>query len=119
MKREIDAIGKFILAKHIMYDLVRDKIQEQLDTCKKLGLMRFGFIYSLMQRQIQKEKVESNIHDLGKFRGLYALLIQESFNVFYVYDKLMGKPIRRSFLYCHWKDDKRPEENQSGLIDDA
>ena len=50
MKREMDLIGKSILAKNTMYDLIRDKVLEQRNNSKKLGLMRTSCIYDLMQR---------------------------------------------------------------------
>ena len=117
LKKEMDIIGKFVLSKNTMFDLIRDKVKEQVMASKKLGLIRLGCLYDLMQRQIQKEKVDANMHNTEKFKGIYALLIQESFNVYYVYDKLMGQPVRKSFLKCHFKEGMQPKEDESKMID--
>ena len=52
LKREMDSIGKFVLSKNTMFDLIRDKVKEQVTASKKLGLIRLGCLYDLMQRQI-------------------------------------------------------------------
>lgn len=118
MHANIQEMAQFVLLKSVQFELVRERLQKQKEQALSMGLMRMGCIFSLMERQIQKDKVAANMHDVGKFRGLHALLVQESFNVMYVYDKLVGNQPRKSFLKCHFKNDQRPEENLNALIDD-
>jgi hypothetical protein len=56
--------------------------------------MRLGMILDTMQKCMSKDRIESNMQELDKYRGMYPILKWEQMNAQFMYDALVGNKIK-------------------------
>ena len=61
-------------------------------------------ILDTMHNCVSKYMVDANAQEVGKYRAMYAVLKQEQANATYVYDKLLGNQVRKSFRFILFKE---------------
>jgi len=66
--------------------------------------MRLAMILDMMQKALSADRVAANMQEMEKFCALFPVLKQEQANIQYLFDKLMGNPIRKSFLFLNFKE---------------
>ena len=77
MQTEFDKIGEHVKSGSKDCDLLFRMAHSQVGATKGLGLMRLGMILDTMQKAVSKDRVESNMQELEKYRGMYPILKTE------------------------------------------
>ena len=70
--------------------------------------MRLGMILDTMQKAMSQDRVDSNMQELDKYRGMYPILRTEQRNAQYVYDCLCGNEIK-NFDKLIFKEGQKPD----------
>jgi hypothetical protein len=105
---EFDKIGEFVKEGSKDYDMLFRLAHSQVGATKGLGLMRLGMILDTMQKAVSRDRVESNMQELERYRGLYPVLKMEQVNAQFVYDAMVGNRIKK-FELLEFKDDIKPD----------
>ena len=105
---EFDKIGEFVKEESKDYDMLFRLAHSQVGATKGLGLMRLGMILDTMQKAVSRDRVESNMQELERYRGLYPVLKMEQVNAQFVYDAMVGNRIKK-FELLEFKDGIKPD----------
>jgi hypothetical protein len=69
--------------------------------------MRLGMILDTMQKCMSKDRIESNMQELDKYRGMYPILKWEQMNAQFMYDAMVGNKIK-DFDLIEFKEGQKP-----------